>query len=343
MGLAGARGRRGVEMAHVVAGLVRAQLRELGAAPDARPTASRRAAPRATSRTTSRSIASTSPSTIGPGPWRRGGRARASRLGLRRGVVAGGVRRRGHATRDIRLRWSSRGSGTATSTCSTTSSAVSAVAERVVGQHEPVAQDVGGEVAHVVGGHVAAAAQQRQHPSRLGQADRPARAGAELDLTFEVVRGRSGPGCGWRRRAQPSRRSRRGRPAPCAARLGVALEVGERQPLVDRRPDRRGCGRRPRPPRRPSGSRRGSSSGSGRPAPRAAGRCPRTRSGSAWPSPGTAAAPGSVVPPIVTWCSCITSSSADWTFAGARLISSASRKFANTGPSSVSNWPLSGR
>ena len=34
MGLAGACGRRGVEMAHVVAGLVRAQLRELGPAAD---------------------------------------------------------------------------------------------------------------------------------------------------------------------------------------------------------------------------------------------------------------------------------------------------------------------
>ena len=36
--------------------------------------------------------------------------------------------------------------------------------------------------------------------------------------------------------------------------------------------------------------------------------------------------------PIVTWRSCITSSSADCTFAGARLISSASRKLQNTGP-----------
>ena len=39
-----------------------------------------------------------------------------------------------------------------------------------------------------------------------------------------------------------------------------------------------------------------------------------------------------VVSPIVTWCSCITSSSADCTFAGARLISSASRKLLKTGP-----------
>ena len=47
--------------------------------------------------------------------------------------------------------------------------------------------------------------------------------------------------------------------------------------------------------------------------------------------------------PIVTWRSCITSSSADCTFAGARLISSASRKLQNTGPSSVSKPPVSAR
>ena len=41
----------------------------------------------------------------------------------------------------------------------------------------------------------------------------------------------------------------------------------------------------------------------------------------------------------MTCCSCITSSSADCTLAGARLISSASRKLANTGPSSVSKLP----
>ena len=49
----------------------------------------------------------------------------------------------------------------------------------------------------------------------------------------------------------------------------------------------------------------------------------RTRNGS-----GT----GCVSWPIVTWRSCITSSSALWTLAGARLISSASSRFVNTGP-----------
>ena len=52
---------------------------------------------------------------------------------------------------------------------------------------------------------------------------------------------------------------------------------------------------------------------------------------------------GNVLWPIVTCRSCITSSRADCTFAGARLISSASRKLQNTGPSSVSKSALSGR
>ena len=52
---------------------------------------------------------------------------------------------------------------------------------------------------------------------------------------------------------------------------------------------------------------------------------------------------GCVSWPIVTWRSCITSSSADCTFAGARLISSASRKLQKTGPSSVSKSAELGR
>src|ERR1035437_6486681 len=43
--------------------------------------------------------------------------------------------------------------------------------------------------------------------------------------------------------------------------------------------------------------------------------------------------------PIVTWCSCITSSSALCTLAGARLISSASSRLVKTGPSDVPNSP----
>ena len=44
--------------------------------------------------------------------------------------------------------------------------------------------------------------------------------------------------------------------------------------------------------------------------------------------------------PIVTWRSCITSSSALWTLAGARLISSASSRLVKTGPSEVLNSPV---
>src|SRR5918995_5045306 len=44
-----------------------------------------------------------------------------------------------------------------------------------------------------------------------------------------------------------------------------------------------------------------------------------------------------VSPSIVTWFSCIASSSAAWVFGEARLISSTSRTFANTGPGRNSN------
>ena len=52
---------------------------------------------------------------------------------------------------------------------------------------------------------------------------------------------------------------------------------------------------------------------------------------------------GSVWPAIDTWRSAMTSSSADCTLAGARLISSASTMFANTGPHSMSNSSRDGR
>ncbi len=44
----------------------------------------------------------------------------------------------------------------------------------------------------------------------------------------------------------------------------------------------------------------------------------------------------------MTWRSCIASRSADWTFGGARLISSARITFANTGPRRYSNSWLTG-
>ena len=47
---------------------------------------------------------------------------------------------------------------------------------------------------------------------------------------------------------------------------------------------------------------------------------------------------GYVVPPMDTCFSAMSSSIADCTLAGARLISSASTKLTNTGPSAMSNF-----
>ena len=82
-----------------------------------------------------------------------------------------------------------------------------AVGERVVGEHEPVAQHVGGEVADVVVGDVRAAAQQRERPRGLHEAERRARAGAELDQRLEVGEAVAARGGASRRRARPRRPS----------------------------------------------------------------------------------------------------------------------------------------
>ena len=67
------------------------------------------------------------------------------------------------------------------------------------------------------------------------------------------------------------------------------------------------------------GSRSRRAAGTGRAAPRAAGRCLRTRPGWRWPARGTAAASGKVRPSTVTWRSCIASSSAACVF-GRRAV-----------------------
>ena len=60
--------------------------------------------------------------------------------------------------------------------------------------------------------------------------------------------------------------------------------------------------------------------------------CRRGPPGSAWRSRRTARGSGCVAPSTVTWCSAIASSSALCVRGGARLISSASSTWANTGP-----------
>ena len=69
---------------------------------------------------------------------------------------------------------------------------VDAGGQRLVGEHDPVAQHVAGEVAHVDGQHVVAAAQQRERPAGVDEVDRPARARAELDPALRR------PGRAWR-------------------------------------------------------------------------------------------------------------------------------------------------
>ena len=117
--------------------------------------------------------------------------------------------------------------------------------------------------------------------------------------------------------------------------------------------DRPRSARRPRPRRAPlehlasrpppPGSRSSCAAGSGRAAPRAAGTCPRTRSGSGWRGRGTASASGGSTPSAVTWRSCIASSSAACVLAGARLISSASTSLPKIGPGGTRSRRARGR
>ena len=76
--------------------------------------------------------------------------------------------------------------------------AAAAVGERLVRQHQAMAQHVGGEVAHVIGQHVVAAAQERERAGALDQVDRRARAGAVSDIGHGIFRadGLGVAGCG---------------------------------------------------------------------------------------------------------------------------------------------------
>ena len=73
---------------------------------------------------------------------------------------------------------------------------VDVLGERLVGQQQSVAQDLGSDVEDVLGRQVVAAAQQGERPATADQADRRTGAGAELDegaqLGQAVVLGRAG-------------------------------------------------------------------------------------------------------------------------------------------------------
>jgi hypothetical protein len=62
-----------------------------------------------------------------------------------------------------------------------------ALGQRVVGERDAVAQDVGREVADVVRDDVPAAAQEREGLGGLDHPDRPARRGAEGDVLAQVL------------------------------------------------------------------------------------------------------------------------------------------------------------
>ena len=62
-----------------------------------------------------------------------------------------------------------------------------AVGERLVREHEPVAQDVEGDLVEVLRQRVLAAAHERERPAGEDQVDRGARAGAEGDEAREVA------------------------------------------------------------------------------------------------------------------------------------------------------------
>ena len=211
------------------------------------------------------------------------------------------------------------------------------VGEGVVAEHQPVAQDVRGDVLHVLRQRVVAAAQQRQRPGGPDQAERGARAGAVLDESRDVRHAVLGGGPGGQHQpdgvvdqrvvhedlvglalqgeqvggAEHRVRLRRAyaHPVDDLAFLGVGRVADDdlhqepvplrlRQRVDALLLDRVLGGHHQERVAAPGGSGR-----RWRPAARL-----------------------------------ITSSSADCTLAGARLISSASRKLTKTGPSSTSNF-----
>ena len=172
-GDAGARARRRVQAAHVVADLVGPDLRELGAGAQRRPRAR-------------------SPGSAPAGAAREheverlDQRARASARALAGRAAARAARGSGFTPPPPRSAARRRAADRAEDPREHVVRR-DAVAERVVGEHQPVAQHVGREVGDVLGDRVAAAAQQRERLRRLDQADRAARARAVLDQRREVV------------------------------------------------------------------------------------------------------------------------------------------------------------
>ena len=79
-----------------------------------------------------------------------------------------------------------RGAGTVESTRARICSDVDVLGERLVGQHEAVAQDLGGHVEDVLGHGVGAATQQGERPAGADEAEAGAGAGAELEVGAQM-------------------------------------------------------------------------------------------------------------------------------------------------------------
>ena len=155
-------------------------------------------------RLTATSRASISGRGSGPGPCRAAGGS---------STTAGSPRP--HHRRRLAGSGPASGSGTAARTRSSNWSAVTPSLSASYERTMPVTQDVRGQVATSSGNDVTAAAEQREHPCGRDEADRPARARAELDQRRDVGaagRGRRLPGRVGKRDAR--NRSPRGRRAP---------------------------------------------------------------------------------------------------------------------------------
>ena len=221
---AGAGGGGGVELAHVVAGLVGAQLRELGARADAgRAVLARDDAAGAAHEGEVERL-----------DERGRDRARALAAGRRRQGERSGAsrRRRAHAASALPVDRAPVGLGHGLEHLLEQVVGARALAEALVAQHEPVAEHLGREVADVAREHVAAAAQQRERARRLHQADRPARRRAvaqqRLDVGEPVAVG-AARGVGERDRVVDHLAV----DDHVGGRLAEAQQVGDGQPLLD--------------------------------------------------------------------------------------------------------------
>src|SRR4029453_16412446 len=210
--------------------------------------------------------------------------------------------------------------------------------ESLIRQHEPVAKYIGYQIRHVLGQDVGASAQERQRPRALDEIDRSARARAERYVlgqagdTVAIWIPRSG---GEPHRVLLERRVHIDAPA-LVLKHAQLFGRGHRDEMVGMPVPRATMTNSSSSVGYPTSTfimnRSTCASGSGYVPSVSMGfwvAITRNGSGTRWLSPA-----------IVTCRSCITSSNALCTFAGARLISSARRRLVKTGPNEVAKSPV---